>query len=517
MPAQESGIPAYVHGTANTGDTEAPITVKAYLICAFVAVGGLFFGYDSGWSGGVLAMPFFIRLYTGNPYPWTIFGDDTSSDAYNDYVKHKFVIKASQQSLFTSILSAGTFVGAIIAGDIADYLGRRPTIILGCGIFSVGAICEIISTALPLMVVGRFIAGLGVGFISAIIILYVSEIAPKKIRGAMVSVYQFCICVGVLLASCVVYATKDRDDTGSYRIPVGIQFLWSTILAVGLYFLPESPRFFVKKGKISNAANSLARIRSQPVESAYVQNELAEIIANYEYEKLVTTQTSYVKSWTSCFTGSISDGSSNLRRTLLGILMQMMQQLTGINFISYFGTVFFTSLGTISNPFLITLIITLVNTCVTPISFWSIERFGRRRLLLVGAVGMIISQFIVAIIGSTVGQAQNKNHAAVSAMIAFICLSIASFATTWGPAAWVVVGEIFPLTIRSRGVGLSTASNWFWNCVRLHTPFVFLLYMLNYFNRSSRLSLLTWLERILVTLTLGQRFSLSGVDSVAFP
>jgi sugar porter (SP) family MFS transporter len=471
LSPEEAGLQAHVHGTANTGDTEAPITVKAYLICAFAAVGGLFFGYDSGWSGGVLAMPFFVRLYTGNPYPWTLFGDDTTSNAYKDYVNRKFVIKASQQSLFTSILSAGTFVGAIIAGDVADYLGRRPTIILGCGIFSVGAICEIVSTALPLMVAGRFIAGLGVGFISAIIILYVSEIAPRKVRGAMVSGYQFCICVGVLLANCVVYATKDRDDTGSYRIPIGIQFLWSTILASGLFFLPESPRFFVRKGQISNAAKALSRIRSQPVESAYVQNELAEIIANYEYEKLVTPQTTYAKSWTSCFTGSILDGSSNLRRTLLGILMQMMQQLTGINFIAYFGTVFFTSLRTISNPFLITLVITLVNTCATPLSFWTIEKFGRRRILLLGAIGMIVSQFLVAIIGSTVGQAKNGNHAAVSAMIAFICLSIASFATTWGPAAWVVVGEIFPLTIRSRGIGLSTASNWFWNCVRLYTLF----------------------------------------------
>jgi sugar porter (SP) family MFS transporter len=294
-----------------------------------------------------------------------------------------------------------------------------------------------------------------------------SEIAPKKVRGAMVSGYQFCICVGVLLANCVIYATKDRDDAGSYRIPIGIQFLWSTILATGLFFLPESPRFFVKKGKIESARKALASIRSQPLESAYVENELAEILANYESERLVTPETSYVKSWTSCFQGSISDGSSNLRRTLLGILMQMMQQLTGINFISYFGTVFFTSLGTIPHPFLITLIITLVNTCSTPISFWIIEKSGRRRILLVGAMGMIVSQLIVAIIGVTAGRGENHNHAAVSAMIAFICLSISSFATTWGPAAWVVVGEIFPLTIRSRGIGLSTASNWFWNFVRL--------------------------------------------------
>ena len=145
--------------------------------------------------------------------------------------------------------------------------------------------------------------------------------------------------------------------------------------------------------------------------------------------------------------------------------MQMMQQLTGINFIFYFGTVFFTSLGTIKNPFLITLITTLVNVFSTPISFWTVERFGRRTLLIVGATGMVIMQFIVGILGVTAGKESKHNNAAVSAMVAFICFNISFFAATWGPCAWVVIGEIFPIPIRSRGVGISTASNWFWNCV----------------------------------------------------
>lgn len=147
--------------------------------------------------------------------------------------------------------------------------------------------------------------------------------------------------------------------------------------------------------------------------------------------------------------------------------MQMMQQLTGINFIFYFGTVFFKSLGTISNPFLISLVTTLVNVLSTPMSFYIIERFGRRRILILGATGMIISQFIVGIVGVTAGRESQHNHAAVSAMIAFICINISMFAMSWGPAAWVIVGEIFPLPIRARGVGLSTSSNWFWNCVSL--------------------------------------------------
>lgn len=129
------------------------------------------------------------------------------------------------------------------------------------------------------------------------------------------------------------------------------------------------------------------------------------------------------------------------------------------------GTVFFRSLGTISNPFLITLITTLCNVCSTPVSFYIVEKLGRRTILIAGGSFMVVSQFIVAIIGVTAGRTSEHNNAAVSAMIAFICLNISAFAMTWGPSAWIVVGEIFALPIRARGVGLSTASNWFWNCI----------------------------------------------------
>lgn len=454
-----------IRGTAEIERIEAPVTVKAYLMCAFAAFGGIFFGYDTGWMGGVLAMPYFIRQHTGMVYPADIYGSDVTSDAFLAY-KKSFHISARDQSLMTSILSCGTFFGAIAAGDIADFIGRRPTIILGSAIFSVGAILQTASTTLAVMVVGRLIAGLGVGFISAIIILYMSEIAPKKVRGALVSGYQFCITIGILLANCVVYATQNRDDTGSYRIPIAVQFLWAIILATGLFFLPESPRFFVKKGKLESAAKALASVRGQAIDSDYIQDELAEIIANHEYEMQVIPQTTYLQGWANCFHGSITKGSSNVRRTILGIVLQMMQQLTGINFIFYFGTVFFTSLGTIDNPFLISLVTTLVNVLSTPLAFWIVERFGRRRILIIGAMGMVIAQFIVGIIGVSAG----SNPNAVKAMIAFICINISFFATTWGPSAWVVIGEIFPLPIRSRGVGLSTASNWFWNCVSLNIP-----------------------------------------------
>jgi len=450
--------------TADVSRIEAPVTVKAYLMCAFASFGGIFFGYDSGYISGVMGMKYFIHHYQKLPYL-----PDNPTDAQ----KNAFTLPDWKKSLITSILSAGTFFGALIAGDLADWFGRRTTIIGGCFIFIVGVILQTASTSLGLLVAGRLIAGFGVGFVSAIIILYMSEIAPKKVRGALVSGYQFCITIGILLASCVDYGTQNRLDTGSYRIPIAIQMLWALILGIGLFLLPESPRYYVKKGNLEKATHVLTRLRGEPEGSEYIQQELAEIVANHEYELSVIPQSGYFGSWFNCFKGGLRVPSSNLRRTILGTSLQMMQQWTGINFIFYFGTTFFQELGTISNPFLISLVTTLVNVCSTPISFYIIERFGRRPILIWGAVGMVVCEFIVGIVGVTAGRTSQHNHSAVSAQIAFICFYIFFFATTWGPAAWVVIGEIFPLPIRSRGVALSTASNWLWNCIiAVITPYL---------------------------------------------
>jgi sugar porter (SP) family MFS transporter len=338
------------------------------------------------------------------------------------------------------------------------------------------------TNALGVIVAGRIIAGIGVGFESAIVILYMSEICPKKVRGALVAGYQFCITIGILLASGVVYGTESRSDTGSYRIPIALQFLWAIILGGGLFFLPDSPRYYVKRGRVTDAARSLRRLRGQPEHSEYIQVELAEIIANEEYERKLIPDSGWLGSWMNCFTGSLWQAKSNLRRTILGTSLQMMQQWTGVNFIFYYSTPFLQSTGSIKNPFLISLVFNLVNVLSTPISFWAVEKIGRRPLLVWGAFGMLVCQFIVAIVGVTVGFNHTHldggnpiadNIKAVNAQIAFICIYIFFFATTWGPGAWIVIGEIFPLPIRARGVALSTASNWLWNTIiAVITPYM---------------------------------------------
>lgn len=288
-----------------------------------------------------------------------------------------------------------------------------------------------------------------------------------------------------MLASCIVFATSKRTDTGVYRIPIAIQFLWALILGVGLMFLPDSPRYFVKRGNLPAATDALARLRGQPKDSDYIQMELAEIVANEEYERALIPSSTWFSSWANCFTGSIWHSNSNLRKTILGTSLQMMQQWTGVNFIFYYSTTFLLSTGAISDAFLTSMIFTIINVLSTPLSFYAVEKFGRRTILLIGAFGMLICQLLVGVIGVT--QGFNKTHvnpadptasladnpAAVNAQVAFICIFIFFFATTWGPGAWVLIGEIFPLPIRSRAVALSTASNWLWNTIiAVITPYM---------------------------------------------
>ena len=298
---------------ADTTMTEAPVTVKAYLMCAFAAFGGIMFGYDSGHISGVLAMAYFKRQF-GHPVPTSV--DPTG-----------YLYSTPDKSLIVSILSAGTFFGALFGGEISDKIGRRFTVIIGCLTYIVGIILSTASTTIALLVVGRAIAGWGVGMVSTNIILYMSEIAPKSVRGAIVSGYQFSVTIGLLLASCVTYGTQNYTTSASYRIPIAIQFIWGLILGGGIIFLPESPRYFIMKDRIDEAAQSLSRLRSQPVESAFVQGELTELIANREYELRIVKP-----GWLPCLQGGWKP-SGNLRRCVLGILMQMMQQWTGVNFI----------------------------------------------------------------------------------------------------------------------------------------------------------------------------------------
>jgi SP family sugar:H+ symporter-like MFS transporter len=231
----------------------------------------------------------------------------------------------------------------------------------------------------------------------------------------------------------------------------GVYFLPNSLLEFHRLTLFQSPRYLIKKNRDADAARALSRLTSLPIDHPEVRFELEEIRLNLKHEEEVGA-----KSYMDCFRSS----DNRIRfRTLTGISIQAWQQLTGVNFIFYFGTTFFTNAG-LHNPFLISIATSTVNVAMTLPGIWGVERFGRRRLLLVGAVGMTVCEFIIAIIGSST---KSSNQSAQSTLVAFVCFYIAFFASTWGPITWVVTGEIFPLQIRAKAMSLSVASNWLWN------------------------------------------------------
>ncbi|KAJ5310816.1 uncharacterized protein N7443_003277 [Penicillium atrosanguineum] len=380
--------------------------MPAIVIGLFVAFGGVLFGYDTGTISGILAMKYWRSLFsTGYVNPTDHFADVTSS----------------QSSMIVSLLSAGTFFGALGAAPIADKFGRRLGMIIESFVFVFG-----------------------------------SETAPKWIRGTIVGAYQLAITFGLLLAAIVNNATKDRMDTGCYRIPVAVQFAWAIILVTGMIMLPETPRFLIKQDRHEEALKSLARLRRMDINDATVVAELSEIQANHEFEMRLGNA-SYIE----IFKGSIG------KRLATGCAVQALQQLTGVNFIFYYGTTFFQNSG-IQNSFVITLITNIINVVSTFPGLYMVEKWGRRPLLLFGAIGMCVSQLIVAIVGTAASSAVANN-----VLIAFVCVYIFFFACSWGPVAWVVTGELFPLKARAKCLSITTATNWLLNwAIAYATPYM---------------------------------------------
>jgi MFS transporter, SP family, sugar:H+ symporter len=192
-----------------------------------------------------------------------------------------------------------------------------------CLIFSIGVAFQTAATEIALFVVGRVVAGLGVGLVSCLVPMYQSECSPKWIRGAVVSCYQWAITIGLLLAACANEGEKDKPDASGYRWVIAIQFFWAAILCGGMFFLPESPRYLIKKNRPDQARISLARVLRADIDSAEVKAEFDEIEANLIHEQSIG-QTSYLD----CFRNG---PGHNRARVLTGIFLQAWQQLTGIN------------------------------------------------------------------------------------------------------------------------------------------------------------------------------------------
>ncbi|WVQ96594.1 hypothetical protein IAU59_003699 [Kwoniella sp. CBS 9459] len=412
---------------------------RSIVFCIFAAFGGFLFGYDIGYISGCLIMPDFISQMQGVG----------ASE-----------ITSQNQAIITSLLSAGTFFGALLQSFTSDSIGRKGSILFWSTIFTAGVVVQVASFGIPQLSAGRFVAGLGVGALSAIVPLYIGEAAPKKLRGTLLVLYQVQIATGIFLAYIVNLGTHNLvDSPASWRVPIGLQLAWGFFLIGGSLLLPESPRLLLGKGKEEAAIVAIAKLNDCEVGDKITQDVMREL------EDAIKQENDGGKAgWLEC----ISFNQSMMwKRTLNGCMVQFLQQLNGQNFYYYYGPVFFQAAGTSLSSYSIQAILGGISLAMVIPAMWTIEHVGRRKSLLWGSIGQAICALIAGLVGhfytDVAGVSESTRQLGGNVLIAFACIHVSLYSLFWGPTPWVILGETFPLRVRPKCIALAAATNWLWN------------------------------------------------------
>lgn len=351
------------HGELNPDDAlnavDLPVKpfsayLTACLLCLCVAFGGFMFGWDTGTISGFINQTDFLRR----------FGSRHSDGTY--------YLSKVRTGLVVSIFNVGCAMGGIILSKLGDIYGRKIGLMTVVVIYIVGILIQICSfDKWYQYFIGRIISGLGVGGISVLSPMLISESPPKHLRGPLVSSYQLMITAGIFLGYCTNYGTRNYSDSTQWRVPLGLGFAWSLFMLAGLTRVPESPRYLVGAGKIEEAKRSVAKSNKVSIDDPALLLEIEMISAGVEAEKVA---------------GSASIGelfstkTKVFNRLVMGILLQALQQLTGNNYFFYYGTSIFKSVG-LEDSFQ-TSIIGVINFASTFGALYTVEKFGRRTCLL---------------------------------------------------------------------------------------------------------------------------------------
>lgn len=386
-----------------------------YLIAAISAITGFLFGYDEGIISGTLQV-----------------------------LVKEFSINHLETGVMTSALPFGAIFGSLLlAGRYAQHLGRKPLLVVVAILYTLGGVIVSLAPSVMMVSIARVILGFAIGAGAVVAPLYISETAPAAIRGRLVTIYQLAITIGILCSFIINYLLVEAV---SWRYIYASVIIPSVALLAGVLVVPESPRWLVFKGEGNKALQVLKKIRKGASEK--------EIASEYEAINQIV-QTERPAKWKALFS------SVNRPVVIIGIALFMFQQLSGINTVIYYAPSIFAQAGfeSVSSQILATVIIGLVNVLSTIVAMSLVERLGRFQLLALGFIGTSVS--LAAIFIGSVMQVEYMNWLSLAALISYIIF----FAISIGPLPWVMMSEIFPLKLRSAGMGLSSVSNWFFNAV----------------------------------------------------
>jgi sugar porter (SP) family MFS transporter len=351
------------------------------------------------------------------------------------FVRNTFALSTHMQEIVVSVVPAGTMMGAIVGGILSDRLGRRATLLWSAVIFIVGSILAPLSPTVGILIVARSLLGFAIGFTSVTAPVYVSELSPPQSRGTLIGLYQFALTFGIVFANLVGYWFAPEE---SWRLMFAIGTLPAAAFLMLVFTVPESPRWLVINKREEEA---------QQVLLSYTDAHGARLLLD-DIHKAMIAGSSH-ENWRALLSPAARRG------LLIAVGFVVLQQLCGINTIIYYGPQIFGLAGIDSNQhaILATLLVSVMNMLATVIALFLVDRIGRKPLLYWGIGGMLGSLLLLAF---TFGRHSSVTR--TTGVTAVICLVayIACFAASMGPIAWILVGEVFPLRLRSRGAAAAT-------------------------------------------------------------
>ncbi|KAJ9678841.1 hypothetical protein PVL29_020900 [Vitis rotundifolia] len=433
--------------TSHGGHYNGRITLFVVLSCMMASMGGVIFGYDIGISGGVTSMDGFLKKFF--PEVYKRMKEDTK---ISNYCKFDSQLLTS----FTSSMYIAGLVASFVASWITKKFGRKPTILGGGAAFLIGSALGGAAFNVYMVILGRILLGVGVGFANQAVPLYLSEMAPPRYRGGINNGFQFSLGVGALLANLINFGTEKIKGGWGWRVSLALAAVPASILTLGALFLPETPNSLIQRSKdYGKAELMLQRVRG----TNDVQAELDDLVKASSLAKTINDPFKKILQ------------RKYRPQLVMAIAIPFFQQVTGINVIGFYAPVLFRAIGLgVSASLLSVVVIGVVSTGSTFISMLIVDKLGRRVLFLVGGIQMLVSQIMVGGIMA----AELGDHGGVSKVYAFlvlllICVYVAGFGWSWGPLGWLVPSEIFPLEIRSAGQSITVAVNFIFTFIVAQT------------------------------------------------